>query len=207
MEPEILLHIFNINGDVYIKWSLLCHLGSHNKIGARSIIKTSCLGSCRCKEIACRYREFLLSLFWALQLSRDVPSDWRFLCDKVILLGAAIKERPCSFCNNYFGQFGILTWLYTPCILGYCQVKLIWSINTCTLAVDWFASHEPEVTLRHNVAMLLRCYVVVLLFCTSHLALCGGLVLAIISYSTKLTFYLKCIYSYQPYNLNQHFAF
>ena len=46
--------------------------------------------------------------------------------------------------------------------IGLLSGQQIWSINTCTLALDRFASHEPEVTLRHNSGnsvTLLCCFV------------------------------------------------
>jgi hypothetical protein len=35
---------------------------------------------------------YLLSLTWAPQMSRDVPADAGFLCDKTAVFVAAIKE-------------------------------------------------------------------------------------------------------------------
>jgi hypothetical protein len=56
----------------------------------------------------------------------------------------------------------MVTWLYTQRILDCCPIKPIWLINIWAFAVDRFASHEREVTLRHNsgnVVMLLCCFV------------------------------------------------
>ena len=49
------------------------------------------------------YISFLLSLFYALQLSRDVPEDAGFLCDKTAALGATLKETTmCILLHSYF---------------------------------------------------------------------------------------------------------
>ena len=39
-------------------------------------------------------RAFLLWLYWTPQLSRDIPVDAGFVCDKAAVLGAALKWRP-----------------------------------------------------------------------------------------------------------------
>ena len=46
------------------------------------------------------YSAFLLSLSSGSQLPWIIPADAGILCDKRVMVGAAIKERPCSIRNT-----------------------------------------------------------------------------------------------------------
>jgi len=87
----------------------LCNIKSHwtgskilytIKSGSRLLCKRLPTGNqCICASVrtaSIKTGRFLPSFCWLSQLPRDVPADAGFLCGKVAVLGAAIKETPCT---------------------------------------------------------------------------------------------------------------